>query len=132
MPSDEFGDIAMTPADATANVTLGHACSGDDCPSGQGCVDGRCVDIGGDGGLGSSCMGNGDCISNQCASDGTQTVCVEQCNPANRFICLSRVYATRRQRSCAVDPRTLYDLTVRITRSCSASVLRCGSRAASD
>jgi hypothetical protein len=82
-------DIAMTPSDATATVTLGHACSGDDCPSGQGCVDGRCVDIGGDGGLGSSCTMNTDCISNQCASDGTQMVCVETCNPTNSGNCPS-------------------------------------------
>jgi hypothetical protein len=32
---------------------------------------------------------NTDCISNQCASDGTQMVCVETCNPTNSGNCPS-------------------------------------------
>ena len=78
-------DIANTPAEQSVNVTYGtpcddsHACAGTNV-----CVDGRCV-AGADApnGLGVACSGNTGCASNNCASDGTQSVCVESCTPGN-------------------------------------------------
>jgi hypothetical protein len=74
-------DNYNTPGSDMVQVTLGAPCGGpDDCGSDEICIEGRCVP-GPDapGGLGQPCADGGDCASNQCASDGANMVCVEQC-----------------------------------------------------
>ena len=78
-------DGANNPASATVNVSIGGgSCSNGSCPMGQSCVQGTCVaGPGTPGGLGSPCMNNPDCASQECASDSSGTkYCVEPCNPA--------------------------------------------------
>jgi hypothetical protein len=91
-------DVGGTPSKASIKVTLGTPCEeSSDCESGSTdvCVDGRCVPGGGvQGGLGTTCMGNSDCFSDQCGSDAEGNMfCVEQCDPAidgcpSGFTCL--------------------------------------------
>lgn len=78
-------DFSGTAAKQMISATLGNSCVGDsDCPSGNVCLQGRCVLGGGaQGGLGTTCGGNADCSSGQCANDGAGTqLCVEACDPA--------------------------------------------------
>lgn len=77
-------DLQGTPGTANVSVNIGPPCqSGDEC-SGQGdgltCVAGQCVP-GPDaaGGLGTTCTKSEDCSSGQCASDSTDSYCVEKC-----------------------------------------------------
>ena len=78
-------DIASTPTSTQLTASIGKPCGGSgDCPGdGQVCVEGRCVAGSGvDGGLGTTCVGNSDCLSGQCGGDGTGAAyCVEVCNP---------------------------------------------------
>jgi hypothetical protein len=76
-------DPHQTPGKATVDVIVGPPCKGsDDCSNATDvCVGGRCVPGSGvNGGLGTSCGMATDCLSGQCASDGTNSYCVEQCN----------------------------------------------------
>ncbi len=78
-------DYSMTTTKQTITATLGNPCvAADDCPANNVCVQGRCVLGGGAaGGLGTTCTGNGDCSSGQCANDGAgNQYCVESCDPA--------------------------------------------------
>jgi hypothetical protein len=79
-------DIAGNTASATADVTIGHACSmASDCTTaGDVCVDSHCVPGPGQtGGLGTTCTANSDCASQQCGDDGMgNKYCVESCDPA--------------------------------------------------
>jgi MYXO-CTERM domain-containing protein len=77
-------DVGGTPAKAMINAAIGAPCGGsDDCDGTDVCVDGRCVPGGGvEGGLGTTCQGNNDCFSNQCAMDASGgSYCVESCDP---------------------------------------------------
>jgi len=78
-------DLMGNPTKVTLDVVYGARCTSPAECSGDGdtCVDGRCVPGSGQpGGLGEPCTGNEQCASNQCASDGTNSVCVESCDPA--------------------------------------------------
>ncbi len=78
-------DFSGTSAKQMVMATLGNSCTGDsECPSGNVCLQGRCVLGGGSqGGLGTTCEGNANCSSGQCAGDGAGTqLCVEACDPA--------------------------------------------------
>lgn len=78
-------DFSGTPGKSMIMATLGASCTSNDmCPSGNVCLQGRCVLGGGSaGGLGTSCEGNANCASGQCAGDGDGTqLCVESCDPA--------------------------------------------------
>lgn len=78
-------DFSNTPAKQMVSATLGNPCEDNSmCPSGNVCLQGRCVlGNGQSGGLGTSCGTNGDCASGQCAGDGAGTqLCVEGCDPA--------------------------------------------------
>ena len=70
-----------TPGTATVDVVVGPPCDGeDDCAEENVCVGGRCVaGPSVTGGLGTACSSSTDCVSGQCASDGTSSVCVELC-----------------------------------------------------
>jgi MYXO-CTERM domain-containing protein len=74
-------DPHQTPGTAQVDVVIGPPCKGeDDCKEEDVCVGGRCVPGSGvNGGLGTTCTAGTDCLSNQCASDGTNSYCVEQC-----------------------------------------------------
>jgi MYXO-CTERM domain-containing protein len=75
-------DPHQTPGTAKVDVVIGPPCkSENDCSTETDvCVGGRCVPGSGvNGGLGSTCAMSTDCLSNQCASDGTSSYCVEQC-----------------------------------------------------
>ena len=64
------------------DVYIGEPCSKPaDCPNTMlTCVGGRCVaGPGTQGGLGEVCMHGTDCASGNCASDGTNSYCVESC-----------------------------------------------------
>ena len=78
-------DIMGNTASATADATIGHACSmSSDCTtSGDVCVDGHCVaGPGQNGGLGTTCTMNSDCASGQCGDDGAgNKYCVTGCDP---------------------------------------------------
>ena len=61
---------------------IGPPCgNSDDCSTaGHVCVGGRCVPGSGvNGGLGSTCVQAVDCLSATCATDGTNSFCVELC-----------------------------------------------------
>ncbi len=78
-------DDAGNTASAAVDVTYGHACvHNSDCsdPT-QVCDNGHCVaGPTSPGGLGSPCMANSDCASNECADDGQgHKYCVENCDP---------------------------------------------------
>jgi len=76
-------DLSNNTAKATVNVVYGQACT-NSCPDPtQVCVSGHCVaGPGNPGGLGTTCMTNSDCSSNQCADDGQgHKYCVENCDP---------------------------------------------------
>lgn len=77
-------DLAGNSATASADVSYPVGCQGDsDCDNGMVCNAGQCV-AGPDtqGGLGSTCTGNADCASNQCADDGQGNMyCVDACDP---------------------------------------------------
>jgi uncharacterized protein (TIGR03382 family) len=79
-------DISNNTAKASVDVAIGTVCSGSAACAGANevCVDGHCVaGPGADGGLGTSCMGNSDCASNQCGDDGSgHKYCVAPCDPA--------------------------------------------------
>jgi MYXO-CTERM domain-containing protein len=79
-------DISLTPAADRVIASIGAACTAAaDCGGTDTCVDGRCVaGTGVDGGLGTECVGNEDCASNQCGADAEDNhYCVENCDPAN-------------------------------------------------
>jgi hypothetical protein len=69
---------------AVQNLTIivGVTCSTDsDCPTNDVCYQGACIaGSGTPGGLGSPCTTSADCLDGQCASDGTESVCVIPCN----------------------------------------------------
>jgi hypothetical protein len=75
-------DPHQTPGSATVDVVIGPPCKSEsDCSKDTDvCVGGRCVPGSGvNGGLGTTCGQSTDCLSNRCASDGTNMYCVEQC-----------------------------------------------------
>ena len=92
-------DTQGADARTTITVLVGSGCeSADDCTAsgdGQVCVDGRCVP--GEnvtGGLGTECVGGGDCASGQCAAKDGQQLCTEACDPSSEgcpggYTCLS-------------------------------------------
>jgi uncharacterized protein (TIGR03382 family) len=78
--------IAYDPHDhagkASVDVIIGPPCSKPaDCANATDtCVGGRCVPGSGvPGGLGSACTDGTECLSGQCAGDGTNSYCVEPC-----------------------------------------------------
>jgi MYXO-CTERM domain-containing protein len=78
-------DFSNTPGKTMIMATLGNSCvTADECPENNVCLQGRCILGGGtQGGLGTTCGGNVDCSSGQCAGDGAGTqLCVEGCDPA--------------------------------------------------
>jgi MYXO-CTERM domain-containing protein len=78
-------DYSGTSAKQMVTASIGNACVAEsDCPSGNVCLQGRCVLGGGQaGGLGTSCGSPAECSSGQCAGDGAGTqLCVEACDPA--------------------------------------------------
>jgi hypothetical protein len=79
-------DLSNNMGSATVDVSNGHACMHDtDCTeNGDVCVSGHCVaGPGMNGGLGTTCMADSDCQSNQCGDDGSGTkYCVVSCDPA--------------------------------------------------
>lgn len=70
-----------TPGTAAVDVIIGPPCEGeDDCTTDFVCVGGRCVagpNV--SGGLGTTCVDSTTCVSDRCASDGTNSYCVELC-----------------------------------------------------
>jgi MYXO-CTERM domain-containing protein len=74
-----------TPGSAAVDVIIGPPCDGEeDCNADHVCVGGRCV--AGPmltGGLGTNCVDSTACESNRCASDGTNSYCVELCMPGD-------------------------------------------------
>ncbi len=77
---DHYGATGM----ASIDIYIGAPCTKpSDCPDQSlTCVGGRCVQgPGTQGGLGSPCMHDTDCGSGQCASNGTNSFCVEPCSP---------------------------------------------------
>jgi hypothetical protein len=76
-------DLMNNTADAQISVQNGASCKkASDCPDGDTCVDGRCVQAG-DHGLGATCTSNTDCASNQCGQDADgNRYCVESCDPS--------------------------------------------------
>jgi uncharacterized protein (TIGR03382 family) len=77
-------DAAGNTAKSAIDVTNGTVCTDGGCTDPmQVCVDGHCVAGPGQmGGLGTPCMGNSDCASNQCGDDGAgNKYCVENCDP---------------------------------------------------
>jgi uncharacterized protein (TIGR03382 family) len=69
---------------ATSTFIVGKKCAMDsDCPTNDICYMSAC--IGGPnatGGLGAACTANAMCSSGECASDGTNQLCVIPCNPS--------------------------------------------------
>ncbi|HUJ58395.1 MAG TPA: Ig-like domain-containing protein [Kofleriaceae bacterium] len=79
-------DLSGNTGSAMISVTYGHACTKDsDCTTaGDICQGGHCVaGPTTNGGLGSPCNANSDCMSGQCADDGTHKYCVDTCNPTS-------------------------------------------------
>jgi len=77
-------DSAGNKGTATVMVSFPVGCMHDtDCDSGQVCSNSQCVaGPGMQGGLGSTCAGNSDCASGQCADDGAgHMYCVSTCDP---------------------------------------------------
>jgi uncharacterized protein (TIGR03382 family) len=66
---------------ASVNVNVMAACgNGAACTSGLLCIAGFCTPGGNvEGGIGSTCEGNTDCITGTCASDGTESICTGTC-----------------------------------------------------
>ena len=75
----DAGDRTVT---QIVNVNVVGACTADgSCPSGTLCLGGLCLPgAGAVGGLGSSCAASGDCITGNCATDGTDTLCTGTCD----------------------------------------------------
>lgn len=76
-------DMHGTPGKASIDVYIGPPCeAASDCQRDSDvCIDGRCVPGPSvDGGLGQSCTTGADCLSGRCESDGTNSVCVEDCS----------------------------------------------------
>jgi uncharacterized protein (TIGR03382 family) len=88
-------DYADRMATQTINVKVMASCTASDsCGSGFSCLGGFCLpgrDV--EGGLGATCVGNNDCSTASCASDGTNSYCTAQCDPGNScpsgFECLA-------------------------------------------
>jgi len=77
------GSNKQATAIATADVILGNICAVDtDCSGvGQICYQMTCLDgPGATGGVGATCVMNSDCKSGQCASDGSESLCVIPCD----------------------------------------------------
>ncbi len=75
-------DGHMTPGTAVVDVVIGPPCeTASDCPyDTDACIGGRCVaGPGATGGLGTNCADGTPCASQRCASDGTDSFCVELC-----------------------------------------------------
>jgi uncharacterized protein (TIGR03382 family) len=75
-------DPHQTAGKSTVDVVIGPPCEKpSDCSNETDtCVGGRCVPGSGvPGGLGSTCTEGTECLSGQCASDGTSMYCVEPC-----------------------------------------------------
>jgi MYXO-CTERM domain-containing protein len=78
-------DFADRMLEQTVNVNVMTSCAaGASCADNFYCLGGYCLP-GGDvtGGLGATCVGNGDCSTNNCASDGTDSRCTATCDPGN-------------------------------------------------
>jgi hypothetical protein len=77
-------DRANNITKGTVNVAFGAICTEDsECGGTSVCLEGRCIaGPGSDGGLGSTCSGNDECASRQCANDANNGYCVEGCDPA--------------------------------------------------
>jgi len=74
-----FDDRGTMGTDSVA-VAIGDPCERDaDCGEGLGCVDGRCVPFGVDGGLGEECTMDSECLSGICVEE--LGVCTELCDP---------------------------------------------------
>ncbi len=76
----------QAPTKKVVNVAFGTVCTADAECTGEGmiCHQGHCLaGPGAEGGLGSTCASNNDCLSGQCASDTSgNSYCVEGCDPA--------------------------------------------------
>jgi uncharacterized protein (TIGR03382 family) len=70
-------------AQTSIKVIVGHLCSHDsDCPTNDICYEMACIaGPNATNGLGATCTNNGGCASGQCASDGTNMLCVVPCDP---------------------------------------------------
>lgn len=84
-------DKASPPRDVTGQVTV-HVLATCDagCGDGTSCVAGLCYpgqSVAG--GIGATCANNPDCISGQCASDGTTSICTDSCTPNDNSTCPS-------------------------------------------
>jgi len=75
-------DKLGTTGSAKVFVIVGEPCTRDtDCGDGDGCVDGRCVPVGNEGGLGDECAGGDECASNLCGEDGAgNKYCTVECD----------------------------------------------------
>ena len=97
-------DVGNSPADDTVTATLGTACKKpSDCMTASDtCVDGRCVAGSGvDGGLGTTCVNNTDCLSGQCGADASgDHFCVE--------IVIPRESTSIADPACEADPRAAF------------------------
>jgi hypothetical protein len=78
-------DAGDRTATGTVNVTvMGSCAAGESCASSTHCLGGLCYPgTNVDGGLGADCIGNDDCISGSCGSDGTNSKCTAACDAGN-------------------------------------------------